>query len=263
MSSSLEHLEFLALSENRVAVLQALTERAASRAELRDSLGTSRATLGRVLEGLEERSWIRKERGVYRATATGKLVAADFSRLVRTVEMSSRLAGVVDHLPDDYLDFDLRLLADARIVHPTATNSTAHFDAAVRRNRTTETGHVLTQGFSSVILEAILEALEDGGEFELVFTTPALEPFLSDESVGSLLREFVSHPSGRLFWYQESVPIAVGSHDDVIAMYVVDDQGTPVALIETADSAIASWFDATYERYRSAATELRIEDVSQ
>lgn len=262
MGSSLEHIEFLALSENRVAVLRSLSDQPASRGELRDSLSISQATLGRALDGLEERNWIRKEGRVYATTATGELVATDFSKLVQTVEMAERLSGVIDHLPTDYLDFDLRLLADARIVHHTPTSSTAHIDAAVERNRTTTTGRVLTQGFSSVILEALLDAMQDGSEFELLFATPNLDPFLRDGSIGPLLREFVSEPGGRLFWHHGAVPIAVGSHDDVIAMYVVDDQRAPVAFVETMDDTVASWFEDTYHRYREEATELTVDDVS-
>ncbi|MFC6733883.1 winged helix-turn-helix domain-containing protein [Haladaptatus sp. DYSN1] len=262
MHFALEHIEFLALSEHRVEVLQALLEQSATRSELRDSLGISKATLGRVLLGLEERHWIRKQRNVYEVTATGELVATDFSTLQRTVETAERLSRIVTHLPMDYLGFDLRALADARIVHTTPTNSTAPIDAAVERNRTTTSGRVLTQGFSTVILEAVLSAVQSGSSVELLVTTPDIDPFLEDDSVGPLLRKLVAEPSGRLLWHPEAVPIAVGSHDEILTLYVVDAERTPVALVETSADAVADWFEETYRRYREVATELTVEDVS-
>lgn len=56
--ASIKDITFLARSEHRIAVLDALQEAPRARHELRELTGASRVTVNRVLDDLEDRGWI-------------------------------------------------------------------------------------------------------------------------------------------------------------------------------------------------------------
>jgi DNA-binding IclR family transcriptional regulator len=115
MEASLAEVEFLALSENRVAVLRLLAEGPRTRSDLAGETGASQATLGRILQDFADRSWIERRGGEYAATATGRLVSRGFTDLLDILETERELRGVVEHLPTDELTFDLRHLSNATV----------------------------------------------------------------------------------------------------------------------------------------------------
>lgn len=61
VADAYEDLSYLARSSNRVAVLSALHDGPATRAELLDRLGFSRMTLDRTVEAFAARNWVRTE----------------------------------------------------------------------------------------------------------------------------------------------------------------------------------------------------------
>ncbi|MFC6726379.1 MarR family transcriptional regulator, partial [Halobium palmae] len=71
MESVLSEIEFLALSANRVRVLDQLAESEYSRRDLAELTGASQPTLGRILHDFEERAWVTRGPEGYAATATG------------------------------------------------------------------------------------------------------------------------------------------------------------------------------------------------
>ena len=133
MEETLAEIEFLALSPNRVTVLESLADGRRSRSELADATGASQATLGRILGDFEDREWVRRTEGAYAATATGRLVAEGFRDLLDVMSAERELRDVVAYLPTEAMDFDLRHLADAKIVTPTETRPNAPLQRLLSR----------------------------------------------------------------------------------------------------------------------------------
>ena len=125
MEETLAEIEFLALSPNRVTVLESLAGGPRTRSELAEETGASQATLGRILGDFEDRDWVARTDGAYAATATGRLVAEGFRELLDVMATERDLRDVVAYLPTEAMDFDLRHLADATIVTPTETRPNA------------------------------------------------------------------------------------------------------------------------------------------
>jgi len=61
MEAPLEEIEFLARSQNRVAVLRLLATESHTRRSLAAATGASQATLGRIPEDFTDRSWVRRD----------------------------------------------------------------------------------------------------------------------------------------------------------------------------------------------------------
>jgi predicted transcriptional regulator len=86
MNSPLDTIEYLARSDHRVEVLDAIRTTPRTREEIRDLTDASRVTAGRIIADLEDRGWIVRRGTEYEATTSGRFVAREFSRLMRNLE---------------------------------------------------------------------------------------------------------------------------------------------------------------------------------
>lgn len=99
VESSLDDIEFLARSEHRVEVLDALAERPHSRTDLQVMTGASSSTIRRLLCEFEERCWIRRNGHQYEATQPGTFVAEGLLALLGHMETERTLRAVWQWLP--------------------------------------------------------------------------------------------------------------------------------------------------------------------
>ncbi len=121
--SSFGEISFLTRSENRVAVLGTLAEGPHTEYELVEATGISDVTVGRILEDFAERGWVREDEEAYGTTRLGDLLAEDYARFERTMDVACRLGPVLEYPPVDRMDFDLRLLVHGRVSDPETFDS--------------------------------------------------------------------------------------------------------------------------------------------
>lgn len=180
--SSLEDVEFLARSAHRVGMLEAVSEGPCDRDELRELTGASSATVGRMLRAFETRHWIVRKGQKYEVTPLGAFVAEGFVDLVDRMKTERMLRDVGRWLPIEEFDLDLRSLDDARLTLPNEVNTTApqgRWAAVV--SSATDRLWIMTRVIDFLGTEAVRKKhVEDGLPFEIVLTSPALEPFVAD-----------------------------------------------------------------------------------
>jgi predicted transcriptional regulator len=115
MATPLDAVDWLTRSENRVEVLELLTEERHERSELQELTGVSRVTSNRMLAELEDRSWIRRDGHSYEITPTGKLVIEALDELLDTIATGQKLGDIQQYLPTEEFGFDLRRLGESRV----------------------------------------------------------------------------------------------------------------------------------------------------
>ena len=82
-TEALGDVGYLSRSNHRVAILETLARVPSSRGELEEKTGSSRATVDRIVNELEDRGWaVRRTDGEYEATPTGAQLAAQFRSLL-------------------------------------------------------------------------------------------------------------------------------------------------------------------------------------
>jgi DNA-binding HxlR family transcriptional regulator len=136
-----EDVAFLARSPHRVGVLETLADGPLTRADLHEETGISQPTLGRILSSFADRNWVERRRAEYALTPLGELLAESFAALLDTVETVQTLGDVVQQLPTDEMDFDIRTFSDATVWVPEPGDTLSHirrmesvwFDAERRR----------------------------------------------------------------------------------------------------------------------------------
>ncbi|MDG5818432.1 transcriptional regulator FilR1 domain-containing protein [Natronococcus sp. A-GB7] len=263
MESTLEEIEFLALSANRVEVLGLLADGRRTRGELGEATGASQATLGRILGDFEDRSWIRRDGDAYVATATGRLVAEGFTDLREILEAEMKLREVVDYLPTHAMDVDLQRLADATITQPSQMRPNAPLSRLLELLREGEEVRTFSHAFNEQTLTVVQERTAAGDQrFRGVFSRRAIEALAEESGLRDRLRSLVESDRAELRVRDEGVPIAAMIVDDVVYLLLRDENGVLRASVDTDDPAVRAWAEDTYDHYWRTGEPLEAEALS-
>ncbi|QSG03570.1 helix-turn-helix transcriptional regulator [Natranaeroarchaeum sulfidigenes] len=262
MESALEEIEFLALSENRVRVLQCLAEKRRTRSELAAETGASQATLSRVLGDFEERSWTVRDDGEYVATATGRLVADGVTDLLEIMETEGELREIVEYLPTHAMDFDLQRLADARITVPTQTRPNAPLQRLLDLLRESESVRAFSHAFNEGSLRVVEDRVTAGDQqFRAVLSRSAIEAVADDTELRGRLKRILRTETASIRFREEGIPLAVTIADETVHLLLRDESGVLQASLDTDDPAVHSWADDTYDHYWRTSRPLEPDDL--
>jgi predicted transcriptional regulator len=250
----LDDIAYLARSNNRVNVLEELVGNDQTRRDLRDTTGISQPTLGRILDGFQERSWVTKNGRGYELTPFGQLLADELGSLMDTVEAIQQLRNLAPRLPLDEMDFDLRLLAEATITTPSPTDASAHF----RREGEllAETGRLqfLCNQAQPETVERFRDwVIEGGGQLEAIISGDAIDAANADPAMGAHLHDLLGSDRVTIYRYEGPVSIMLGLLDETASIVPLDESGVPCAFIESENEAVRAWVSDTLDSHRAQA----------
>ena len=256
MSTPLDEINFLARSDHRIDVLDALAREPCDRNDLRDATGASSPTMGRILADFSDRRWISRDGRDYELTRLGEFVAARFMDLREAMEAERNLRDVVPWLPREMEGFTIDLFADATVSYPGPGYPYQPVERVTQLIEGTET----MRGFGTTVvksssLEAACRAIIDGMEFEFIYSPVVLETIVAwnpeqvaeadaCENCTILLHD--SLPDGD--W------CGLGIYDDRVGICCHDiETGMLKAVVDTESAAALAWAESVYERYRDEA----------
>ncbi len=257
--SPLDEIEFLARSEHRVGVLDALADAPRDRRDLCAATGASSPTMGRVLADFESRQWITRDGPTYELTRLGGFVVDRFGELCGAMATERKLRDVWRWLPREMEGFSVDLFADAVVSYP----GPGYPYRPVERVTQLIEGSGSMRGFGTTVvkssnLEAACRSILDGMEFEFVYSPDVLEAVVSwnpakvaetaaCENCTTFLHD--SLPDGR--W------CGLGIYDDRVGICCHDvETGVLHAVVDTDAPAAFAWAESVYERVRREATPL-------
>ncbi|WP_336362789.1 helix-turn-helix transcriptional regulator [Halalkalicoccus salilacus] len=247
---SIDGLEFLARSQSRVRLLDALSSATyLPKAELRRQLDTSRTTVDRHLDALEERNWIRAVDDGYATTRVGELVAEEFFAFVETIRMARRLVPAMKWLPSEF-DLNVDVLADAEVVLAEPHDPYSVMNHHVRTLRSADRlwGIVPLTGLH--IYEGIHEAVvHNGASVRLIVGPRVAEIYQSDLEYRRLTEEMERTDRFELRVYDSAIPYGVTLLDGSVQIVGIDDEGLMRSLIETEAPRAREWAERVYRRY--------------
>ncbi len=262
MDRSLEEIEFLARSHNRVECLEALSAGPRTRSELAAETGASQPTLGRILRDFEDRRWVERREDGYVATATGRLVAEGIVDLREILETEAALREVIEWLPAEAMAVDLRELREATITTPTRTRPGAPASRVGELLADADRIRAVSHAFNERSLSGVREAtVEGGGSFAGVFSRAAIDAVVDDAPLCRRLRELIDAPDVSLRVVEREIPLAVTVVDDVVALLLRDDDGILQAALEVESPAAHGWAVGVHERYWEAGAPLDAADL--
>lgn len=256
---SADDVTFLVRSPNRAAVLSELAAEPQSRTALREAVGASRVTVGRITTDLAERDWIAQTTEGYRATTAGKTVAAAYEQFVDTVETTRRLDPLIEYLPAEAFDFGLDALADAELVVPVPADPGRHFTRLARAYQEATEASMMAHAVSPDVVASAESAVLSGEHTVDGLVTPdVVDAIRADQAVRERVAGMLEH-GGFTLAECPSVPFQGGVFDESALISADDERGIPKGLVVTQSPTVRGWFLDEFERRREAATPLTVE----
>jgi predicted transcriptional regulator len=263
MTSALDEIAFLANSENRVAVLQALATAPRARHELLEELDSSRVTLSRVLRDFESRNWVERETHTYHLTPLGEWIATEFTNLLEMMEAQQRLREVVSWLPTEYLTFDVQCFENAEIIYATESDPMAPIRRAENQLRSGTRLRILSTQVVASFFEILRDTVVSGPTtFEGVATPSVYETITHDSYMAHAFEE-VCDADDATFYVSEDVPLILHIVDEEVLLGLTDDAQTPRAGIITTDGSVYDWAVETFETQRERADPVTRETATE
>jgi len=253
---SADDVAFLVRSPNRAAVLAALAEASATRAELRERVGASRVTVGRITSDLDARGWVEQTDGGYRATRAGRTVSGAYEQFRDTVEMTRRLDPLLSYLPVEAFDFDLTVLANAELVVPDATDPSRHFRRLRDLFADARDVTMIVHAVEPEIVAAHESAAQAGDHHtEGVVTSDLVAAMRADATVRNRIARVVE-VGGLALSERPSVPFQAARFDDLVAISADDESGVPRGIVLSDAPVVGKWLQSEFERLSADATPL-------
>lgn len=261
MSKTLDDINWLTRSENRVQVLDLLAEETYSRPDLLEAIDVSRVTINRMIKALEERSWIEQASrdSEYRLTHAGRLVVEDLSRLLETTDTAERLSDLEQYLPVEEFDFDLRRLGDAEITTPTRTNTVAPLKESADIMCEADRGRVVSNHWDIVHVQAAAAHLQqhpDSIEFQFVFLGDSPEVVAADPDLAAGFQDTYELSSSEYYRHPSELLYSVSIYDQTVVLGLIDGSGFIPASFTSDDPEVLAWAEDTFERYKSEAESI-------
>lgn len=256
---SIDGLEFLARSQSRVQLFDALSSATyLPKAELRRQLGTSRTTVDRHLNALEERNWIRAVDDGYTTTRVGELVAEELFAFVETIRMARRLAPTMKWLPGEF-DLDVNVLADAEVVLAEPHDPYSVMNHHVRTLRSADRLRGIVPLTGLQIHEGIHEAVvHNDASVKLIVEPRIAETYRSDPEYRRLTEEMERADRFELRVYDSAIPYGVTLLDGSVQIVGIDDRGLMRSLIETEAPRAREWAERVYRRYSAESKKATV-----
>lgn len=265
-SEVLEAVAYLARSENRVVVLESLSEGPHSTRALRDRTEISKSTLSRILNEFEERSWARRTgSGEYVATARAEHLVGQFEPFLASMQAIRDVGDDLGVVPVDELtvgstravSVGLHHFADATVKHQRqvaqgvgrAELKDAYRDASVIR--------VLTDMAPSTDVGEVLQARADEGDLSgvHVWSTDLYEHLLERAESPPRWADLIEAGTS-LYHFDGDVPANVCVVDDTTFIWGATGEMRHRVLI-SRNATVNGWASALVDRYRERSEEIR------
>ncbi len=255
MHSSLEDVEFLARSESRVEVLEAIADAPRSRHELRELTGASRVTVNRIVDDLEDRGWIVRENGRCEATPKGAFVAAEFTRLMDNLETLDHLGEHVNWIALEQFDFDLRELEQANVITPTWDDFAAYTRTLVDLVYESTAIRAIGTGLHREFLEALCDATIRGDlSLELIYEPEVIDAIESEPDLRRVAGDLADVDRGKLYAYRGTDSLMMllihetkEPREDVALLCGQHDDDAPPGTVETTNARVRRWAESYFD----------------
>lgn len=263
MRTPLDDIKFLANSGYRIRVLTRLADSPANRERLRQDIGISQPTLGRILNGLLERGWIRREGQEYRITASGNQLAEEFAQLEEHLERSQKLQLIEEMLPSSGLDVDLTLFEGAELSVPTPVEPLLPISEAIGVLRRADQVRGISHGVLPEAIAATREAVVDRGQqLDLVLAPDSIAVLQSDREMTEHVSDILSTGRATMYVHEGSIPCGVVVADRTVIVALTDEMGRLLGNVESTDAELRTWANELIDGFISRSRPIAPDDFA-
>lgn len=249
--NAVEEINLLTQSPVRVRILKLLHEQGElDRRELTEQFDVSRVTVKRNLDALEQQGWIANSRPGYGITPLGEIVVEEFYPAIDTFKLNQTLRPFLQWFPEDDLEFDVRALADAKVVVSDSSNPYAPVNRHLEVMQSADRFRCL---LPAVALQPMMAArdcvIEYDQEQEVVFGANVASTLEEEPEYEEVIDELAELDNCRLLVARSELSYYLGLCEECVQIGVEDDDGVPKALVETEAEEVREWAEGTYQDY--------------
>lgn len=258
MSDIHEVLDFLRRSENRLDLLSALSrEQPLDRDALEAHLDSSRRTVVRTINKLEERNHIHATREGYRLTGFGEVAIETYEAYEKRARLAERFRPFLTNVDSDRLEFDLCALQDAELLVANEASPFALFDRALELRRRSTHVRELAPAVQKRSIEQLVERVEKDEDltFEVVLTAETVEAARSHPEYELSYPVLVEAENIDHYVYPEEFPLFIAILDDTVLLGATADDD-PYAMIESQHPTVREWAEQTFDEFRGDAVPM-------
>lgn len=250
-----DHVQFLAASPNRVALLRLLADGPRRPTTLTDAGSFSRSTVHRNLDAFVDRGWAEKSCGRYALTTIGRRVLSSYESLLDTIDAVHN-DPFFEHLNAPVADLPVSALDDATVVAASAGSPHApliHYADALSAVET-DAFYAVSPIVSQLINDASERFVEDGTDIELVIDESVLEASRSEYS--DALAAARQAENLTIFVAVEPVSFGLSIFDDRAFVGAYDDAGRLQAILDGTSDSLRDWAMERFRELRADAVRL-------
>lgn len=266
MDRVLDEIEFLARSQHRTSVLDALREAPRDRRELCQHTGASAPTMSRILSAFEERRWIVERGRTYALTPLGEFVAQRLAGFREAMATERKLRDVWAWLPREMEGFTVELFADAVVSYPGPGYPYEPVDRVGQLiDETSRMRGFGTTVFKSITNDVVCENILQGMEHEYIYSPRTLEATVAWDPERVARAAACENCTVLL---HEDLPDAqrcgIGIFDDRVGICCHDPEtGMLEAIVDTGAPEAREWALEVFERHRSEARPLTEDEEAE
>lgn len=255
----LEEVDFLARSENRLKVLEALTKESRDLRDLKDHLGIPRTTVQRNLGDLRDKGWIRETPEGHKATSLGEMILDAFMDLVDITQSAEELSSFMRWV--ECTDLDTGRLKSADVTTPRPHNPHAPLKRFMELLDGCDRAWIASQSvFPSYIETHHRKVIEDGLELEAVLGSEAVTVLKEDYQ--KELDDLLKNRNSRILIHEgDTIPVTVAILGGTVGLLAYDDDGMPRAFLESDADETLDWAEETYREYRNGSREIALNRI--
>lgn len=260
MTDALTDIAYLARSENRVRVLDALVDGSLRRDALREQTGLPRQTLSRILDELDARGWVDDDHARLTATPLGAYVLREFEQLRDRLTAAKGVADALQYLPEDAAALGVEPYLGSEVVYAQPGDPLSTIRRAIEGIERYSDVRVLAGAVTTETLGASLRAVEGHGQrFEAVFSPQVVTAIRADDALGTLVERLLAAESVAIYAGDGDVNYSVGVGEGHVEFGLSDDRGAPAAYLATDDDRVVDWATARLDAAVASAEPLTLE----
>lgn len=247
-----DDVKFFIASDVRAKIIISLKDGSKNLADLRKDIHLSSSTILHGMSQLEEKNLIFRESGNYSLSQKGEIAAYKLIDLVKSIYSLNKLQNLFLHhdisaIPTTLFK-DIGCLEDSLIIKATETDIMKPQDVRLAMISKSNNIKHLSSVFDLSTTQIFLNALEKGGNVELILTTGIMEKFV-ETTDKKVIQKWIKKGSLTLLKLEDDVKISLTIGDDFMTMGLFSTSGAydlNVALISQEKDAL-SWGESLYE----------------
>lgn len=253
-----EMIDFLRRSENRLDLLSALSrEQPLDRDALEARLDSSRRTVVRTINKLEERNHIHATSEGYRLTGFGEVTIQTYEAYEKRARLAERFRPFLTNVDSDLLEFDLCALQDAELLVADEASPFALLDRALELRRCSTHVRELAPAIQKRSIEQLVERVERDEDltFQVILTAKTVEAAQSHPDYDLSYPVLAEAENVDHYVYSGQFPFFVAVLDDTVLLGATADD-EPYAMIESQHPTVREWAEETLDEFRGDAVPM-------